>query len=74
MLEEQVKVATRPVPRKGKALAWTELGGILGEEHQEASDEIHIPDYVMYDFGFPRETARVGRRHGTATPKERNGC
>jgi len=62
MLSGQGKVATHPVQRVDKAGVWTEPRGKYGEEYLKAADEVHIPDYVMYDFGFPRETAPASRR------------
>jgi hypothetical protein len=55
VLNGQGKVGTHPVLREDKALAWTELPGNPGEENPEAADEVHIPDYVMHDFGFHRK-------------------
>jgi hypothetical protein len=58
MLTSQGKAGKHPVPRgedkEDKAVAWTELRGNPGEDNREAADEVHIPDYVMYDFGFHR--------------------
>ena len=43
------------------ALARPGLQVILAEENPEGGvDEVHIPDYVMHDFGFP-ERRRVGK-------------
>jgi hypothetical protein len=49
---EEDKVVVRPEPH-----------GIISYEEEApdaASEKIHIPDYVMQDFGFPKKT-RVGR-------------
>jgi hypothetical protein len=37
-----------------KILVWIELRGNPEQENPEAVDEVHIPDYVMHDFGLPR--------------------
>ena len=54
MLSGQGKVATHLVPREDNVPSLTEFQGSPGEENREAADEIHLPDYVMHDFGFPR--------------------
>jgi len=69
MLSSQGKVATHLVPREDKAGVWTQPRGKYGEENLKAADEVHIPDYVLYDFGFPRETAPASRRRVTETRK-----
>lgn len=56
MLVGQGKVGTYPVSRvEEQALALPELQGSPGEENREVADEVHIPDYVMHDFGFHRK-------------------
>ena len=55
MLSGQGKVETHLVPRgEDEALAPTELSGNPQEENPMVADEVHIPDYVMHDFGLRR--------------------
>ena len=55
MLVGQEKLETYPVSRvEEQALALPKLQGSPGEENPEVADEVHIPDYVMHDFGFHR--------------------
>ena len=58
MLRGQVKTETHSLPQrepiKDEALVGPELRGNRGEDNREAADEVHIPDYVMYDFGLCR--------------------
>ena len=37
--------------------AQPESQGIPAKENPEVTDEVHIPDYVMLDFGDPEATA-----------------
>jgi hypothetical protein len=55
MLRGQGKAGTHPVARgEDEALAPPELRGNPREDHPEVADEVHIPDYVMHDFGLRR--------------------
>ncbi len=54
------KERTRPMAQEDEAVARRELRGIPGEENPEAADGVHIPDYVMRDFGFPEKTRSGG--------------
>jgi hypothetical protein len=56
VLTGQGEVETHPVPRDGEAVARPALRENHGEESQEASDEVHILDYVMHDFAFPKRS------------------
>ena len=56
MLRGQVKAKTHSLPQrediKDEALVRPKLRGNHGEDNREAADEVHIPDYVMHDFGL----------------------
>jgi hypothetical protein len=56
VLRGQGKVGAHPLPRgevkEDEALVWPELRGNRREHNREAADEVHIPDYVMHDFGL----------------------
>jgi hypothetical protein len=56
VLTGQEKTRTLPVPPEDKIPAWTELRGNPQEENPEAVEEVHIPDYVMHDFGLTRRS------------------
>jgi hypothetical protein len=61
VLTRQEKTRTLPVAPADKVLAWAELWGNPEQEKPEAADEVHIPDYVMQDFGLPRRRSALGR-------------
>ena len=52
MLTGQEKTTTLPMTPEDKILVWIELRGNPEQENPEAVDEVHIPDYVMHDFGL----------------------
>ena len=54
MLSDQGKAGTHPAMREDNTIARTELQGSPGEETPEVAEEVHIPDYVMHDFGLHR--------------------
>jgi hypothetical protein len=41
-------------------VAQPESQGTPGKENPESADEVYIPDYVMLDFGLPKEREPAG--------------
>ncbi len=51
------KEGSRLAPKGAEAIAGLEPQGVIpGKEGSRAAEEIHIPDYVMRDFGFPERS------------------
>jgi len=48
------------VPTEDKDAARPEREEVLDKNSSTAAQEIHIPDYVMLDFGFPKGTSTSG--------------
>jgi hypothetical protein len=52
-----------PITEEDKAVVRPESQGIVSSEEEAtdaAREKIHIPDYVMQDFGFPKKTRAGG--------------
>jgi hypothetical protein len=46
--------------QEDKLVAQPESQGMPGKENPELTDEVYIPDYVMYDFGTPEAPRTEG--------------
>jgi hypothetical protein len=52
------KEGSRLAPKGAEAIAGLEPQGVIPgkEEGSRVAEEIHIPDYVLCDFGFPERS------------------